>query len=58
LDGNPIDVSSAGSDVTGSYVTIDSDRLYNLVDLKGKTETHLLELEFSKGVAAFAFTFG
>ncbi len=33
--------------------------LYTLIDLKGKYETHLLEIRFKKpGVGAYAFTFG
>lgn len=36
---------------------IDTDKLYNLVSLPG-VENHLLRLEFSDGIQAFAFTFG
>ncbi|MCL4389863.1 MAG: cytochrome c biogenesis protein DipZ [Patescibacteria group bacterium] len=39
-------------------VTVDSDRLYTLVDLPGAPAQHQLHLEFSFGVQAFAFTFG
>lgn len=46
LDGKLVDV-----------FTIDSDKLYNLIQLKNP-ENHLLRLEFTPGIEAFAFTFG
>ncbi len=59
LDGKPISDSQAGADVKNGVVTIDSDRLYNLVNLHGNTSNHILELDFSNaGTQAFAFTFG
>ncbi len=59
LDGKIIDPSAAGSDVENGVITIDNDRLYNVVDLKGKTENHILKLEFqTPGIQAFTFTFG
>ncbi len=59
LDGKPIETSVSGKDVVNGVITINQDRLYDLVDLKGKTENHLLRLEFkTPGVEAFAFTFG
>jgi hypothetical protein len=59
VDGKLVDDTNAGSDVKNGEVIIDSDRLYNLVDLRGKTENHVLRLEFSgNGIEAFAFTFG
>lgn len=37
----------------------DEHDLYNLVDLNGSYETHILEIQFEgPGIAAFAFTFG
>ncbi len=40
-------------------VTVDTDRLYTLVDLKGETGNHVLKLEFqTPGIEIFAFTFG
>ena len=38
-------------------VRISDDRLYTLVG-RPKIEPHLLELRFTPGVAAYAFTFG
>jgi hypothetical protein len=59
LDGKVIDASVAGSDVKNGILTVDSDRLYNLVDLHGKTENHILKLEFlTPGVQVYTFTFG
>lgn len=59
LDGKPVEESAAGMDVRGSIITLDEDRLYNLIDLKGKVESHLLRLEFlNDGNSVYAFTFG
>ncbi|MBP7992674.1 MAG: hypothetical protein KAZ30_03400 [Candidatus Magasanikbacteria bacterium] len=41
------------------YANVDSERLYNLIDLDGQASEHLLTLEFeTPGTEAFAFTFG
>ena len=37
---------------------VNADRLYTLVDRHRSAETALLELRFSPGVEAYAFTFG
>lgn len=59
LDGKPIDSAVAGSDVKNGIVTVNSDRLYNVVDLHGKTENHVLKFEFTtSGLQVFTFTFG
>src|SRR5882724_3599059 len=59
LDGKTVDATNAGSDVHDGIVTVDQDRLYNLIDLHGKSSAHVLKLEFlTPGVEAFAFTFG
>ena len=59
LDGKPVDSLYAGSDVANGQVTVTTDRLYNLIDLRGKPGTHILKLEFeTPGTKAFAFTFG
>lgn len=59
IDGKPADAANAGSDVKEGVLTIDSARLYNLVNLKGKAGSHMLLLKFEKpGIEAFAFTFG
>ncbi|MGH7203608.1 MAG: cytochrome c biogenesis protein DipZ [Candidatus Levyibacteriota bacterium] len=58
VDGKAVTSANTGLDVKNGVVTIDQDRLYTLVDLKGKTESHILKLQFlSPGTEAFAFTF-
>lgn len=66
-DGNPKKVkvkvdgknvsSNSGSDTANGEVTITTDKLYQLVNLKD-AENRLLRLEFEDGVEVFAFTFG
>jgi cytochrome c biogenesis protein CcdA/thiol-disulfide isomerase/thioredoxin len=59
LDGKPVTSADAGSDIKNGMLTVTSDRLYSLINLQGKTENHLLKLEFqTPGIQAFAFTFG
>ncbi len=58
LDGSPIG-AAAGVDVKQDKATLDTQRLYRLVDLKGKPGTHLLRIQFlNDGISAYAFTFG
>ncbi len=58
LDGKPIG-ADGGADVTGGRVLLDSERLYNLIDLKGKPGAHRLRIEFDdEGTSVYAFTFG
>jgi thiol-disulfide isomerase/thioredoxin len=58
LDGEPV-AAAAGADVKGSDVVLDTVRLYNLIDLKGKPGSHRLRLKFlDPGTAVYAFTFG
>jgi len=59
MDGKVIDSSMAGKDVKDGVVIVDSQRLYELVNLQGKTESHVLTLQFlTQGAQVFAFTFG
>lgn len=59
IDGRPVDGSIAGSDVKDSRLVIDTERLYNLIDLKGRPGSHILRLEFqNNGISVYAFTFG
>jgi cytochrome c biogenesis protein CcdA/thiol-disulfide isomerase/thioredoxin len=59
IDGKPIDESMAGADVKNGRIILDEEKLYHLVDLKGKVEGHLLRLEFENdGILVYAFTFG
>lgn len=57
LDGQPIEASVAGKDVTNGAVTVDEDRLYELVNFGNTPEEHTLELRFESGVTVYAFTF-
>jgi cytochrome c biogenesis protein CcdA/thiol-disulfide isomerase/thioredoxin len=57
LDGKPVGADAAGSDVHGGAVTVNSQRLYNLVDLP-RVGHHVLRLEPEAGVMGYAFTFG
>lgn len=59
LDGKPIG-DSAGKDVDSktSEITIDGDRLYNLVN-DSKSGTHTIEIQIEEGkLDAYTFTFG
>lgn len=48
-----------GRDVVNGVITVNSDRLYNLIDLQGNPGSHVLKLEFQDpGTEVFAFTFG
>ena len=59
MDGKPVDESTAGTDVRGGQVILDKERLYHLIDLGGKVESHRLRLEFQgDGIFVYAFTFG
>lgn len=59
LDGKLIDAKVAGQDVKNGVLTVDVDRLYNLVDLHETAKDHILKLEFkTPGVEAYTFTFG
>ena len=59
LDGKLIDNSLAGADVKDGTITLDKDRLYDLVNLQGNSGSHLLRLEFENdGIQVYAFTFG
>jgi cytochrome c biogenesis protein CcdA/thiol-disulfide isomerase/thioredoxin len=52
---------SVGVSVDGKHVktvTVAGDRLYTLVALPGPAADHTLDLSFSPGTAAYAFTFG
>jgi thiol-disulfide isomerase/thioredoxin len=58
LDGAVVDATNGGADVRDGSVTVDSDRLFELVDLGGNTGEHILRLEFTPGIRLYAFTFG
>ncbi len=56
LDGQKPSLNS-GKDVKNGVVNVDSDRLYDLINLPS-VENKKLRLEFENGVEVFAFTFG
>ncbi len=58
LDSKEITSENAGEDIKGSTVSVDSQRLYHLVNLHGKAGEHTLQLEFGPGIQLFTFTFG
>ena len=59
LDGVVVDATNGGADVRDGMVTVDSDRLYELIDLGGNTGAErILRLEFTPGIQLYAFTFG
>jgi cytochrome c biogenesis protein CcdA/thiol-disulfide isomerase/thioredoxin len=57
LDGKPIPADAAGDDVHGGVVTVDRQRLYNVVNLKSLGGGYL-SLRVQNGVSAYSFTFG
>ncbi|MBK5231649.1 MAG: cytochrome c biogenesis protein DipZ [Thermoleophilia bacterium] len=57
LDGKPIDPGVAGKDVKGGVVTVDGERLYELIDLP-EAGDHTLTLSPESGIEGYAFTFG
>ncbi len=58
LDDILVDETNQGTDVLGGVLNISGDNLYNLTSTK-EYEEHVMEVKFeSKGVRAFAFTFG
>src|SRR5580704_4982406 len=55
LDDKPVNATNEGTDVKNGVLTVSTDRLYNLVNLHGKTESHMLKLEFeTPGTQGFA----
>ncbi|MCR4336241.1 MAG: cytochrome c biogenesis protein DipZ [Candidatus Omnitrophica bacterium] len=59
IDGEVVENAMAGVDVKDGQVILDQERLYHLVDFKGKVGSHLLRLEFqNEGIEVYAFTFG
>src|SRR5205823_7272510 len=47
VDGRPVDATNAGADVKDGSVTVDSDRLYELVRQPNGQDPHILRLELS-----------
>jgi cytochrome c biogenesis protein CcdA/thiol-disulfide isomerase/thioredoxin len=59
LDDKVVNLNNSGADVKNGTISVDTDRLYNLIDLKNHPGEHVLKLEFqTAGLQLFAFTFG
>jgi thiol-disulfide isomerase/thioredoxin len=57
LDGKPIPVRLAGTDVKDGSVEVTNQRLYSLAALPS-VGRHVMKLDFDEGVEGYAFTFG
>jgi hypothetical protein len=57
LDGRPIPAALAGDDVHGGALTVDRQRLYDVVALPRPGHARL-SLRIDPGISAYAFTFG
>lgn len=59
LDDKVVDDDNTGTDVINGVVTLDTERLYNLIRLPKHSKSSILRLEFLDGATAcYAFTFG
>jgi hypothetical protein len=57
LNGKPITPDGAGDDVHDGLVTVDRQRLYNVVNLAHSGNGYLT-LRIQPGISAYSFTFG
>jgi cytochrome c biogenesis protein CcdA/thiol-disulfide isomerase/thioredoxin len=57
IDGRAPTPSDAGSDVHGGIVTVNEQRLYNIVS-EPRDQVETITLRFSPGMSAYSFTFG
>ena len=57
INGHVPTAADAGSDVHGGYITVNSQRLYNIVS-EPKDEDETITLSFSPGTSGYSFTFG
>lgn len=58
IDGNPISPDIQGSDVQNGFITVDEETLYEVINIKGVAQKHILRLEFEPGIQIYTFTFG
>lgn len=59
LDDKLISDDYAGTDVTDGIVTLDTERLYNILRLRNHSRSSILRMEFIDGATeCYAFTFG
>ena len=57
INGKTPTAADAGSDVHNGIVTVNEQRLYNIVS-EPKDEDETITLRFSPGMSAYSFTFG
>ncbi len=57
INGRVPTAADAGSDVHNGYVTVNSQRLYNIVS-EPTDQGETIQLHFSPGMSAYSFTFG
>lgn len=57
LDGKRISPELSGKDVKNGQVSVEQERLYEIIDLRGMRQKGLLKLEFENAVGVYAFTF-
>jgi hypothetical protein len=57
INGHVPTAADAGSDVHGGYITVNSQRLYNIVS-EPKDQDETITLSFSPGTSGYSFTFG
>jgi cytochrome c biogenesis protein CcdA/thiol-disulfide isomerase/thioredoxin len=57
INGHVPTAADAGSDVHGGYITVNSQRLYNIVS-EPKDADETITLSFSPGTSGYSFTFG
>ena len=57
INGKAPTAANAGSDVHSGIVTVNGQRLYNVVS-EPKDEDETVTLRFSPGMSAYSFTFG
>jgi hypothetical protein len=58
FDGKAITNALAGADVKNGEAAVDTDRLYDLVNLHGRGGEHVIEIDFSDGIELYTLTFG
>ncbi|MGA2471248.1 MAG: cytochrome c biogenesis protein CcdA [Solirubrobacteraceae bacterium] len=57
INGEPAGAQDAGNDVHHGIVTVDAQRLYNIVSVP-RDEDETVKLSFSPGTSGYSFTFG
>jgi hypothetical protein len=58
LNGESIKADLSGDDVHNGLITVETDRLYHVVELPAIQQDNILELQVQPGIELYAFTFG